>query len=185
MAIAPFPYSHLSFFSFDIFAPKDPSLSGWVDEPDFNCARSTPNALIGSRSRDDHPASISVIDATSMAEAGLEPYFSLRKFSIKPMNAPPGGVTIKLLGYTGNQNAPLSWHVDFPYGYHLPFLVKLQDYSKEIWEQLQRVEITADFGPAALDYEFCMDDLEIQFTKSSSFTSEYSATTSQRTLQYQ
>ena len=165
MARVPFPYSHLSFSSFDVFAPKDSALSSWISESDLNCARSAPNALIGSRSRDAQPASISIANATLMSEAGFDPHFNLKSFSIKPMDAPPGGITVSLLGFTETRNTPLNWHVDFPYGYHLPFLVKLQDYSKDKWEQLYRVEITADFGPDRLDWEFCTDDLEIQFTE--------------------
>ena len=64
---------------------------------------------------------------------------------------------------TRNESSPLEWHVDFPAGYHLPFKVKIAEFSGEDWNELYGVEILADFGEQALDWEFCIDDLEIMF----------------------
>ena len=57
------------------------------------------------------------------------------------------------------------WHVDFNFEYHLPFRVKMQEFSREEWDRLYKVEFFADYGEDALDWEFCMDDLEVEFFK--------------------
>ena len=98
-----------------------------------------------------------------MIQDGLRPYFTLRSLTIKPMEAPPPMTTISVKGSSFAHNKTFEWQVDFPAGYHLPFLVKLQEYSRETWDKLHGVEIVADFGEQALDWEFCLDDLEIQF----------------------
>ncbi len=84
------------------------------------------------------------------------------------MDAPPPWCTITVYGYSHarNESDPFMWHIDFPAGYHLPLLVKMQEFSGEDWSQLHGVEILADFGEQALDWEFCLDDLEVQFFKS-------------------
>lgn len=76
-------------------------------------------------------------------------------------------IAIFVKGYrgTGNESNPLEWHVYFPAGYHLPFMVKIAEFSGEEWNELYGVEILADFGKQALDWEFCIDDLEIMFFK--------------------
>ena len=100
-----------------------------------------------------------------MANHGLAPYFSLRAFYVKPMDAPPPGTTISLKGYSKARPAPFTWHVDFISEYHLPFLVKLQEFSHETWSELYKVEFFADYGEDKLDWEFCIDDLEVQFAQ--------------------
>lgn len=57
----------------------------------------------------------------------------------------------------------MTWHVEFPSGYHLPFLVQMEEYSGEKWDEITKVEIAADFGYDNLDWEFCIDDLQVQF----------------------
>jgi hypothetical protein len=59
------------------------------------------------------------------------------------------------------------WEVKFDQGYHQPLFVNLKDFSRENWEHLSGVEIQADYGDDALDWEFCIDDLELQFTSPS------------------
>lgn len=44
-------------------------------------------------------------------------------------------------------------------------MVKIQEFSKVEWSQLYGVEILADYGEDLLDWEFCVDDLELQFFK--------------------
>ena len=41
----------------------------------------------------------------------------------------------------------------------------MQEYSRQAWNKLYKVEFFADFGTDALDWEFCIDDLEVQFFK--------------------
>lgn len=39
----------------------------------------------------------------------------------------------------------------------------MQEYSGEAWEEIHKVEIVADFGYDSLDWEFCIDDLKVQY----------------------
>ena len=71
-------------------------------------------------------------------------------------------IRITVTGYSYAQDEPLQWHVDFPMGYHLPFLVKMREYSRDRWEYLYAVEVFAELSVDRLDWEFCMDDLEVQ-----------------------
>ena len=165
LANVPFPYNHLSFASYSVFKPQDPALENLISEHDLNCAISSPNALLGSRTTEHGKgACFQVANASAMKEQGLSPYFTLSSFYIKPMDAPAPGTTIYVKGYRLGRKEPLTWHVDFPSGYHLPFKVKMQDFSGEEWNEMYKIELTADFGYDTLDWEFCLDDLEIRFS---------------------
>ncbi len=164
LANVPSPYHHLNFYFYSVFKPDDPALEGMISERDLNCAVSSPNALVGSRLYENgHGASFEIANATAMSQEGLQPYFTLQSFYIKPMDAPEPGTTINVKGYSKRRKKSLVWHVDFPSGYHLPFLVKMEEYSGEEWNEIYKIEITADFGYDALDWEFCIDELEVQF----------------------
>ncbi|MCJ1402993.1 hypothetical protein MMC11_006215 [Xylographa trunciseda] len=158
----PSPHHHLLFTSFSVFAPDDPSLRHLISQHDHNCATSAPHALVGSRSS-FAPASIAIANASSMAAAGLLPYFSLVAFEVKPMDAPDVGSTVFVKGHSVGGGDPLEWRAEFPAGYHLPFRVEMGKHSREAWERLGRVEMWAAYGEDALDWEFCVDDLEVQF----------------------
>lgn len=173
----PLPYHHLSFSSYNILKPRDPSLDGKITERDFNCAVSSPNALIGSRytsdsTRSTNGASFEIANASTMVQYGLHPYFTLETFSIKPMDAPPAIISVDVKGYSNVREDAFNWSVRFPIGFHEPFLVKMQEYSHQRWNQLHRVEIVADYGEDALDWEFCVDDLEVQFYESKKRTQD-------------
>ena len=160
----PSPYRHLSFSSYSILTPRDPTLDGIISKHDLNCAVSSPNALIGSRPTENADgAYFDIANATLMAEEGLQPFFTLKSFFIKPMDAPTPGTKVSVKGYTKAPKEQYLWHVDFPSGFHLPFLVKIQEYSGEDWKEVYKVEIVADFGYDDLDWEFCVDDMELQF----------------------
>lgn len=164
LASVPSPYHHLSFSSYSVLTPRDPALDGLISEHDLNCAVSSPNALIGSRPQElADGAYFHIANATSMAEQGLRPYFMLKSFYIKPMDAPAPGTRVSVKGYTNARKEPYLWHVDFPSGFHLPFLVKIAEFSGEEWRETYKVEIVADFGYDRLDWEFCVDDIELQF----------------------
>ena len=160
----PSPYRHLSFSSYSVLTPQDPALDGIISKQDLNCAVSSPNALIGSRPKENADgAYFAIANATLMAEEGLQPYFTLKSFYVKPMDAPPPGTKVSVKGYTKALEEPYLWRLDFPSGFHLPFLVKVGEYSGEEWEETYKVEIVADFGYDDLDWEFCVDDIEMQF----------------------
>jgi hypothetical protein len=124
--------------------------------------------LIGSRYTSDFSKStkgayFEIFNASSMIKDGLYPYFTLETFNIKPMDAPEAIISVIVKGYSHTQEKPFNWSVDFPIGFHEPFLVKMREYSGEEWNQVYRVEIMADYGEDSLDWEFCLDDLEVQF----------------------
>ena len=106
-----------------------------------------------------------VANASSLAEDGLYPYFSLLSFNIKPLAAPSSGTTITVNGYSHARQNPLTWNVYFASDYHEPLPLDIGKFSKEEWSQLYGVEILADYGEDALDWEFCLDDLQLQFFK--------------------
>lgn len=178
----PSSYHHLAFSHYNVLTPQDPNLKGRISSNDLNCAVSSPNALIGSRvsssthfdyDRDSEipdGAYFYIANASKMVDVGLQPYFTLLSFNVKPMDAPSPGSQIIVRGYSyaRNDSDPFQWHVDFPAGFHLPFLVKMQEYSGDDWDRLYGVEILADFGEQRLDWEFCIDDLEVQFFRSNS-----------------
>ena len=39
----------------------------------------------------------------------------------------------------------------------------MQENSREAWDGLNKVEFVADYGEDALDWEFCIDDLEVEY----------------------
>lgn len=181
----PSPYVHLSFSRYNILTPGDPALEGFIVPSDLNCAVSAPNALIGSRyssgaaetiarsrklrdvQRSEEPegAYFEIANASALLAEGLHPYFTLRKLYLKPLAAPSSGTTVTIRGYSYIHKDPLTWSVYFISGYHEPFEVKIQEYSKQEWSQLYGVEILADYGEDELDWEFCLDDLEVLFFK--------------------
>lgn len=83
------------------------------------------------------------------------------------MDFPPPAVRVDVKGYRWNEtnNGTVDWHVDFPYGYHRPFLAKMGAYSAQEWEGLSGVEVSASFGVQELDWEFCLDDLVVGFER--------------------
>lgn len=181
----PSPYARLSFSRYNILTPRDPALEGLIVPSDLNCAVSAPNALIGSRyasgaaetiarsrklrgiQRLEEPegAYFGIANASALIAEGLHPYFTLRKLYIKPLAAPSSGTTVTINGYSRYHKDPLTWNIYFASDYHEPFEVKIQEYSKQEWSQLYGVEILADYGEDKLDWEFCLDDLEVQFFK--------------------
>ena len=147
-----------------MIAPKDPGLAGIISPRDLNCAVSAPNALVGSRSYGkEEAASFRIANGSSITTKHPRQSFALISFYIKPLDAPPMDITVSVIGYSYAQDKPLQWHVDFPAGYHLPFLVKMREYSRDQWEYLYAVEVSAEFSVDKLDWEFCVDDLEVHF----------------------
>ncbi|KAI9697807.1 MAG: hypothetical protein M1836_004483 [Candelina mexicana] len=163
--LAPLPgsYNHLTFSTaFNVFFPKSPSLAHLISPNDLNCATSPPNALLGSRTSKDDIASFT-INTTSTSPSHLRPYFTLHKFNIKPLDAPPPGTEMHVRGTSVDEKV-FEWSVTFPAGYTLPLEVRVEEFTAEKWERLGKVEMWAEFGYDALDWEFCVDDLEVEFT---------------------
>ena len=169
----PSPYFHLSFSRYNVLTPRDPAFKGKIPEDDLNCAVSAPNALIGSRYQSDslirskvpEGAYFEIANASSLTEDGLYPYFTLLSFYVKPLAAPSSGTWITVNGYSHVRQDPLTWSVYFESDYHEPLLVKIEQFSRQEWDKLYGVEILADYGEDKLDWEFCLDDLQLQFFK--------------------
>lgn len=172
----PRPYHHLSFNLFNPFDPHDSHFKGRISPNDLNCAVSLPIALYGARistdvegdrrevSRSMKPTLMT--NVTSLHDAGLAPFFTLHSLKIKPLDIPFSYTTLSIRGYrhwTGGQR--LEWHVEFPQGYHDVLHVKFEDFTKQLWDKLEMVEIYADFGWDDSDWEFCLDDIEVEFSK--------------------
>jgi hypothetical protein len=102
------------------------------------------------------------IDAKSAAVFGLEPFFTLHSLQIKPLDIPFSHTTLYLKGYTNE--TVLHWQVDFPFGYHEMLHVKIQEFSKREWIGLERLEVFANLHYDGGDWEFCIDDMDIEFT---------------------
>lgn len=60
----------------------------------------------------------------------------------------------------------LEWSVDFPAGFHDILVVKLEEFTHQVWDNMTRVEIWADFHNAGstMDWEFCIDDLAVEYS---------------------
>ncbi len=150
----PSPYHNLTFTNAAVFAPRSPALADIITPNDHNCAISTPNAIIGSR---DEEGGRGLRFGTASNAANSTTLFALTQFWVKPMDFPaPGSVKITVSGYRRVQpdvmvaNPDFKWHVDFPPGYHLPFLVKMEEHSGRKWTGLRAVEVVADYGEQAL-----------------------------------
>lgn len=61
----------------------------------------------------------------------------------------------------------LKWDVVFPAGFHDMLHVKFQEFTKEKWEKLVAFKAWVSFrnGLQQMDWEFCLDDMEVSFTK--------------------
>ncbi|MCJ1310814.1 hypothetical protein MMC25_004481 [Agyrium rufum] len=186
IANLPTSYNHLTFTSFNAFAPKDPALENWIAPNDHNCAISSPNAIIGSQSSNGEYPSFGISPAGKGDSSSSPRSFTLHSLTMKPMESPPPGTTIYIRGYpvgvsssissslqakvklgkaSKQQSArePMLWHVDFVSDYHLPFEVKVAEYSRKRWDGLERVVIWAEFGEGKLDWEFCLDDVVLEW----------------------
>ncbi|KAL8917874.1 MAG: hypothetical protein Q9208_007697 [Pyrenodesmia sp. 3 TL-2023] len=180
LASLPSPYHHLHFTSFSVFAPRSPSFHNILTPADRNCATSPPNALLGSR-QGGRVASFGIEEREEekeMRKQGLQPWFALKGFWVKPLDFPSeGGAEVRIFvrGFKSSRynhekedkeedKGVLNWHVDFPSGYHEPFFADMEKYSRgQVWEGLRKVEVEAQFGVQGLDWEFCLDGLVIEF----------------------
>lgn len=75
---------------------------------------------------------------------------------------PLGRATINMRGVRPN-NSTLLWDVDFPAGFHDLLVVDIASFSGKVWDKLEQVEVWADFrhGGTTMDWEFCLDDVDI------------------------
>jgi hypothetical protein len=140
-----------------IFQPSHPDFEGIISTSDLNCAASPPNALYGSK--------ISLINPSIQA-ANPGQTFAVHSLKIKPLNFPVGVVTINMGGLPSNRTAaPLRWSVEFPAGFHNVLDVKMEEFTKQSWKDLKRLEIWAEFHYHDFtddEWEFCIDDLEFE-----------------------
>ena len=156
-AALPAGYHGLTFDDFFAFEPTHPSLEGIISTKDLDCAVSKPNALYGSKINEDNP-SIHARNTSHM--------FTVHALKIKPLDFPVGSVTINLCGTSANTTQdPLAWSVEFPVGFHDVLHVRLEEFSRVRWAALSKLEVWATFrfrNYETDDWEFCIDDLEIE-----------------------
>lgn len=176
MGSVPSSYHHLNFSGFSVFEPRNPALRHIISPHDTNCAISHPNALVGSRFISPNSSEFAIpsinVDTKSAEEAKLQPHFGLLSLWIKPLDAPSPGTSVYIKGSTAEGKEDYGWHVDFPHGYYEPLHVKIKEFTGVVWKELEKVEIWADFGYDRLDWEFCIDDVEICFDKLEGSSSE-------------
>jgi hypothetical protein len=148
-------------------------LEGKISKHDLNCAVSAPNSLYGARFQnvrsglmkhsseihDDVPGFH--VDTRSTVVFRLHPYFTLHSLKIKPLDIPLSHTTLYLKGYTSEQ--VIHWEVEFPLGFHDMFHAKMEEYSRRKWEKLEKLEIFANLHYDGGDWEFCLDDMDIEF----------------------
>lgn len=136
-------------------------MEGIISTEDLNCAVSKPNALYGAKIRKQSPF-IQTFDPSRT--------FAIHRLKIKPLDLPIGSVTINLYGVPSSEAVKaLNWSVEFPAGFHDMLDVKLKEFSKVAWTGLRRMEVWADFRYNDVemgDWEFCIDDLEIELESS-------------------
>ncbi|RPA93779.1 hypothetical protein L873DRAFT_1846966 [Choiromyces venosus 120613-1] len=118
-----------------------PDAKGKLPLSNQNSAVSLPNALIGSRYNPDNkggksPASVGTDEGT----------FDLFGFYLHPIDSPPPGVNIYVIGYNSNGAE------EFSYGFL--FLLTCPP-----WDGLKKVEIWGTYGEDGDDWEFFVDDL--------------------------
>ncbi|KAK5268683.1 hypothetical protein LTR96_006390 [Exophiala xenobiotica] len=154
------PYNGLFFDGFYAFDPSDASLKGIIYEKDLNCAVSKPNALYGTR--DNFELNTRVERRPSIRHKNDDSTFTLHALKIKPLDMPLGLVTISLQGF--RSGTTLNWDVDFPAGFHNVLDVRLEEFSGQVWDGLERLEIWADFqyNDVSMDWEFCVDNIEVE-----------------------
>jgi len=151
------------FDGFAVFKPSDPALDGLLSEHDLNCATSSPNAVYGTRyNRNQFETPRIMLDYSNVTAMETNRTFTLHHLKIKPLDMPFAYTKLTLKGrqVDGHQ---LEWNVDFPAGFHDMFKVDITGFSGQKWNNLQYLDIMADFvnGGQFLDWEFCLDDLEV------------------------
>lgn len=154
-------------------APHDPDLP-YIQPSDQNCAVSLPNALLGSRYGPQERRPTIMVNATATRLKDVHPFFDLDSISIKPLAMPVDAVpviaNVTIRGWTADAEgpgSPLVFRVEWTSGYSKPLFVEFgsKQFSVEKWERIRLLDLLVDFGPDRLDWEFCLDDLSVSFTK--------------------
>ncbi|RMD44577.1 hypothetical protein DV735_g479, partial [Chaetothyriales sp. CBS 134920] len=142
----PSTYGSLRFEGFYVFKPTDPEIERVISEKDVNCATSKPNALYGTRFNFEDESRPPFITTTAASQ----------DYGIAAVGT------------------PLEWAIDFPAGFHDMFKVEIEPFSGQKWNNLTKLEVWADFhdhdNGLILDWEYCLDDLEIRFGLEKAFT---------------
>ena len=163
----------LTFAGFSVMAPHDPDLP-YIQPSDRNCAVSLPNALLGSRYSPRERRPTIMVNATATRLEDVHPFFDLDSVSIKPLAMPIDSVpviaNVTIRGWTADgkgPDSPLVFGVEWTSGYSKPLFVDFgsKQFSVAKWKALRLLDLSVDFGPDRLDWEFCLDDLVVSFTK--------------------
>ncbi|KAI9675894.1 MAG: hypothetical protein M1829_003132 [Trizodia sp. TS-e1964] len=161
-------YHHLSFSKFSIIAPNDHYFDEKIPVEDKVLAVSAPNAIIGSKDGPLFPHTKGAPPAITLNSSvakidGIQPWFALKSLKIKSLGAPPPGVSLFARGYKhGSSTNTTFWTQSYPEAFNAPTLLDSQVLTLD-WAKLYKVEFWAEFGIDFSDWEFTIDDLEVQF----------------------
>ncbi|EXJ77208.1 hypothetical protein A1O3_10366 [Capronia epimyces CBS 606.96] len=175
----PTPYHAFVFNGFYAFDPSHPLLEGIISLEDLNCAVSQPNALYGTRDNfksilSGRPASGTGTGTDTDRKPSIQPSnsthtFTIHRLKLKPLNMPLGSATVYLQGSRRSSKVRdadevLNWSVDFPAGFHDVLDVRVREFSGKTWDRLEVLYVWADFhyNEVILDWEFCLDDMEVE-----------------------
>jgi hypothetical protein len=94
-----------------------------------------------------------------------------------PIDSVPVIANVTIRGWHADSEGkddPLVFQVQWTSGYTEPLLVDLDSkrFSDSKWQALRWLDFAVDFGPDRLDWEFCLDDLRVGFTRRDQETGE-------------
>jgi hypothetical protein len=159
-------YSPLNLGGFSLLNAPQAYLEGNLSAADLDCAKSPPNAFLGSRSNRSIWPRFSVSPSSKSKTPGAStkaPDFQLLTITVKPLHLTPRFVTLIGQGYTieGGRaiyytSFALTWLRD---GYQRPYKLDLTKWDN--WRRnLSVVEMWAETEDGD-DWEFCLDNVEI------------------------
>jgi hypothetical protein len=114
-----------------------------------------------------------MVNATETKLKEVHAFFDLHSISIKPLAMPvdplPATANVTIRGWTADVEGteePLIFRVEWASEYTKPLLVNFdsQQFSPHKWVALELLDFSVDFGAGRLDWEFCLDDLNVAFT---------------------
>jgi hypothetical protein len=115
-----------------------------------------------------------MVNSTATRLKEIHAFFDLNSISIKPLTMPVDSVPVTAKVMIRGWNAdgeetddPLVFRVEWTSGYSEPLVVDFgsKHFSENRWDALGLLDFPVDFGPDLLDWEFCLDDLRVSFTK--------------------
>jgi hypothetical protein len=164
-------YSYMNFTSFTVVNTLTAASLGSISVYDTDCASSQPNALFSARTRDGHKArSRWVADTTKLHSAGLSGFFNLNGPFFKPLGEVPRGLILGIIAWeirdSEAHNVYNTW-VAFTEGgqqdmqyYDLTMFGGSWGKTVNMFEVVIRAPGEEQ---KEVDWNFCLDDLDVEF----------------------